>query len=375
MFGGSNRRAKAFALVSIAVFLCGARVVLAAGTGQISGEVTEAAVPHNPIAGIEVCAFPQNPEGGFGEGPENVPCSKTESSGGYIVSALPSGEYTVVFSAPLFSQLNFISQYYNGKVTESAADPVTVSAPNATTNIDAQLTVGGQIAGTVTDATTGLGVEGAFGCAFALESEAGGCALTAAGGVYTVSGLPTGEYRMLFGYPKKYALQYYKGKVSPTEADIVRVTQGQLISGIDVALQPSASPSPGEILSPLPPGAAVKPVPSASEKPLLRIVTKKFLVKGRSVDVKVRCEHARCVGWIGLASRTPPTMAGKRLPLSSGTFAQGRFSIAPGHERSVAVRLLPKRSLAILSGRRGTLVRLGVHVHGGNSIIKTVLLR
>jgi hypothetical protein len=348
---------------------------LAAGTGQISGQVTEAALPHDPIAGIEVCAFPQGSEGGSAEGPENVPCSKTDSSGYYIVSALPGGEYTVDFFPPLFGQLNFISQYYNGKANESEADPVTVSAPNTTTNIDAQLTVGGQIAGIVTDATTGSGVEDALVCAFAVESEAGGCARSATGGAYTVSGLPTGEYRVLFGYPKKYALQYYKAKAGPLEADIVRVTQGQLTSGIDAALQPSASASPGERLSPFPPQSPVKPVLSVSEKPVLAIVTKKFFIKGRSVDVKVRCAHVRCVGWIGLASRNPPKMAVKRLPHSAGAFAHGRFSIAAGHERSVAVRLLPKHSLANLLKRRGTLVRLGVSVKGGTGIIKTVLLR
>jgi hypothetical protein len=356
----------------IVIPLCVAPGVLAAGTGQISGQVTEAALPHEPIAGIEVCAFPQGSEGGSAEGPENVPCSKTDSSGGYIVSALPSGQYTVVFSAPLFSQLNFISQYYNEKTTESAADPVTVSVPNATTNIDAQLTVGGQIAGTVTDATTSLGVEGAFVCAFVLESEAGGCALTAAGGVYTVSGLPTGEYRVLFGYPKKYTFQYYKGKINPTESDIVRVTQGQLTSGIDAALQPSTS-TPGEPSPPLSPGSSVRPVLSASEKPLLAIVTKKFLVKGRAVDVRVRCAHVRCVGWMGLASL--PEKVGKHVLPHTNTFAQARFSVAPGHGRSVAVRLLPKRSIANLLERRGTLVRLGFSVKGGNAMIKTVRLR
>jgi Carboxypeptidase regulatory-like domain len=94
----------------------------------------------------------------------------------------------------------------------------------------------GSISGTVTDATTKAPVAGVEVCAFYI---AGGCASTNSSGEYTISQLPTGEYKLRFTTDgRNYAPQYYNGKTNESEANPVSVTAGSTTSGIDAALRP-----------------------------------------------------------------------------------------------------------------------------------------
>ena len=66
----------------------------------------------------------------------------TDSNGQYILSGLPSGEHRVSFSA---NTIGYINEWYMDKADFITADPVTVTAPATTTNIDAVLQQGGNI--------------------------------------------------------------------------------------------------------------------------------------------------------------------------------------------------------------------------------------
>ncbi len=73
----------------------------------------------------------------------------TNADGTYTISGLAAGDYRVQFSAPMGSDL--ITEYYSDTTNYSAATPVTVTAGNTTSDIDAQLATGGKITGRVTD--------------------------------------------------------------------------------------------------------------------------------------------------------------------------------------------------------------------------------
>jgi hypothetical protein len=100
----------------------------------------------------------------------------------------------------------------------------------------------GSIAGTVTDGLTGEPIEGAEVCAelFAEEGTEA-CGHTETDGTYFIGGLPAGEYRVWFWGGYEYASQYFDGKRSREEADPVEVPNGGKATGIDAALDRTAS--------------------------------------------------------------------------------------------------------------------------------------
>jgi hypothetical protein len=192
--------------------------------GQITGKVTDATTKA-AVEGIQVCA--STSEFFF------VRCGTTNAGGEYTITGLAGGEYKVSFVSSVTGA--YITQYYKGKASFSEANPVSVAAASTTPGIDAALQPGGQITGKVTDASTKAGLAGITVCAYA---GIGRCASTNAAGEYTVTGLPSGEYKVFFSSSSgNYIAQYYKGKSNFSEANPVPVTVASTTSGIDAALQ------------------------------------------------------------------------------------------------------------------------------------------
>ncbi len=79
----------------------------------------------------------------------------------------------------------------------------------------------GSISGKVTNASTLAAVEGVYVCALTSADEDRGCTSTDSAGVYTLTGLAAGEYRVVFIAPEaaNFAPQYYEGKAKFAEAD------------------------------------------------------------------------------------------------------------------------------------------------------------
>jgi hypothetical protein len=197
--------------------------------GELTGKVTDATTKA-AVAKIQVCAF-DGPEG-FGR------CAPTNASGEYAIAGLATGEYKVQFLLPFESGLNYLTQYYNDKSTFAEAEAVSVKAGSTTANVDAALHPGGQIGGTVTAAATKATLGEVSACAFGSSGEfVNRCASTNSSGEYTISGLPTGQYTVVFSSSGPYAYQYYNGKVAFNEAQPVSVTAGSLTSGINAAMQ------------------------------------------------------------------------------------------------------------------------------------------
>jgi hypothetical protein len=213
---------------------------------EITGKVTRA-VGGTSIPGIEVCAYsaPKELEG-FG-------CATSDSQGEYTIRGLPTSRYYVEFSSDSEfteeSNLDYVTQYYDGATTEATATKVSAKAPETTTEINASLEEGGRIEGKVTDASTGAAIEGILVCAQAGsgESSLGQCATTGANGEYTISALASGEYKVGFiqfgpAGAGKYITQYYNGKSSLSEAQGVLVMAPNTTPGIDAAMQSTSTP-------------------------------------------------------------------------------------------------------------------------------------
>ena len=96
----------------------------------------------------------------------------------------------------------------------------------------------GLIKGKVTKASDSAAIEGIEACVFEASGEYGGCATTNASGEYTITGLPTGSYKVEFSpsYGSNYLTQYYNGKSSWEDADLVAVTAPSTTSGINAQM-------------------------------------------------------------------------------------------------------------------------------------------
>jgi Carboxypeptidase regulatory-like domain len=212
----------------------------AAGDGQIKGTVTSAFTAEG-VEGIEVCAYTETAvEGGALEEGFFAECATTSTNGEYTVTGLPAGKYEVEFSVPAKSELNYITQYYNGSSSPAGAEQVTVTGDETISGIDAKLDEGGWITGRVTDALTTDPIEGIEVCAFSKHTFGGHCATTNSEGKYEVASLASGEFVVEFSSPFGGALdyipQYYDNMTSSAGASEVPVTVEEETSGIDAQL-------------------------------------------------------------------------------------------------------------------------------------------
>jgi hypothetical protein len=203
------------ALVALALPAAGE----AAGTGAIAGTVTDEGV--TPLEGVDVCAEAIGVEGGG--------CAPTGSGGTYEISGLAPGQYTVEFWP---DELNYVPQFYDGKHSFETSTPVTVTEGTTKSGVDAALEKGATISGTVTAAATGQPVAEVEVCAFLVGGEAFGCGDTTPFGGYTISKLPPGQYEIYF-----FPFSSKGGLVSPSQPTLVMLGRGQVLPGVNAALQ------------------------------------------------------------------------------------------------------------------------------------------
>jgi hypothetical protein len=164
-----------------------------------------------------------------------ITCQVTASNSGgeYSIVGLPTGLYKVNFR-PGSESGNFMAQSF-------VADPVSVTAGEATLGVSAAMVGGGQIAGRVTvpnDPSIAAEVDA---CA-ETEDRQEACAATNAVGEYTISGLPSGFYSIWFHTTtptRRFWLWngFYDGEPSREAADLVSVTAGSMTPGIDEEMQ------------------------------------------------------------------------------------------------------------------------------------------
>ncbi len=202
--------------------------------GRIKGTVTEFTESEDiiPLGNIEVTAYET------GETKFPVGSATTNTRGEYTIAGLASGKYKMEFSAE-GSGLNFVTQYYKEKTSLAAANPVPVIQGETIEGTNAELRVGGEISGTVTDAATHAPVSNVYVFAVGPGEAIAGVALTDASGQYTIPGLASGVYQIEFiklGGGSPYITQYYDDEPSLASANPVTASEGGMTPGIDAAL-------------------------------------------------------------------------------------------------------------------------------------------
>ncbi len=197
-------------------------------TGNITGRVTDA--NGDPLENIEVSARYFN-----GMEWQDFADVRTNANGHYDLSGLNPGTYRVRFQ-DYHSQI-YGAEYYDDVPDVESATDVTVTAGSTTSNIDAQLELGGKITGTVTDADgnplKGINVgifywNGNWWDWFYVDDS------TDSNGHYELSGLKSGTYRVRFMNDEgPYATEYYDDAPFVEKAKDVTVTAGETTSNID----------------------------------------------------------------------------------------------------------------------------------------------
>jgi hypothetical protein len=182
--------------------------------GEVEGHVTRA-LGGAPLAGIEVCAL--------GVISEAMACAETDSGGSYLITGVPTGSFKVGFRSTPGSGLNYLTQFYDNETSYEAADPIAVKAEEKQEGINAAMALGAEIEGTVTSGETGAPSGDTPVCAFGQSKvEVTSCGVTAPSGAYTIGGLPTGSYTVVF--LTEGPAEYYDQAFSESDATAVKVT-------------------------------------------------------------------------------------------------------------------------------------------------------
>jgi len=206
--------ASVVAVIGVAAFGAGSAVA-ASGTIAASVSVPNAAALAN-VSAVLVDANGQADTIATVAAPTNISGDGEQFS----FSNVPEGASYYVYFYDGAAADN-LAPAFDGGETLGAATPVTMPAAGGTVNApSATLVAGGEITGTVTNASTSAALSGGSVAAIptvngvAVSSgflNDGGGTLTLSGNTYTLSGLPSGEYVLQYantatspGYPKVY---------------------------------------------------------------------------------------------------------------------------------------------------------------------------
>ncbi len=210
-------------------------------TGQISGQVTGAA-----SAGLaDVVVLISDAASG-----EIANIVLTDAEGNYVSDPLTAGtdRYKVGFYPSLLagqSSRLYLAEYYADAPDRAGATLVSVDGGVIASGIDAELTLGGRISGTVSAGDSGAGLADVPVLIYNAADELVSSALSDDAGNYLTSGLAAGDYKLEFfpGFSANitttgYVEQYYVNVQNIAEATPVAVTGGETTSDIDVSLSP-----------------------------------------------------------------------------------------------------------------------------------------
>jgi hypothetical protein len=210
-----------------------------------------------PIEGVQVCAqligFFQTGEVGY--------CGRSDAAGKFTVKNLGTGQYRLEFRTE--EHVNYVEEQLPGPI------PLTVGGA---IEVEAHLVPGIEIEGTLTEAGTGMPINGLLApysvpaiCALNSATQARvKCATVESGGHYSIAGLPAGTYAVSFAvdgieegldlHPDGYVRRYWHEVPSFDEATLLAGTAGAIFDEIDAALSKGEEAFPNcEVQSACPP--------------------------------------------------------------------------------------------------------------------------
>lgn len=239
--------------------------------GTVRGRVTEE-LEGNPLTDLTVCA-------GHGWESTRPICVRTGVDGSYEIIGLTSDIYTLEFK-PEATGLPYFGEYYDDELFGSGYphQPVSVTAGSVTEGIDAALQPAAEVRGTVTVSATGVPLTHTLVCIAPPRSffepffywDETHCGRTNSSGAYSIKGLPTGQYDVLFSLelqeflhyfpPLKpeedgYPTRYWNERSTLAEADLLTLEAPTVVTGVDARLGPPPTP----VSSPAPPSVTPEP--------------------------------------------------------------------------------------------------------------------
>jgi hypothetical protein len=219
-----------------------------ASAESIGGTVT-ADGSGNPVQNVCIGVF-RTVAGTFVNG------SLTAADGSYTVSFAESGSFKVLFTTVAGGGCpgpqTTVTEWYLNKADQASATEVVVPAAGAVTGINGQVAPfvapsTGSISGTVENFDGSAGIEDV--CVFALDPASQftvlGSAQTGLNGVYEISNLPTGSYKVGFttdfgcaGVTTRITGEYYDDAGTDfAAADAVSVTAGSTTANVDALVE------------------------------------------------------------------------------------------------------------------------------------------
>ncbi|MEZ5237831.1 MAG: carboxypeptidase regulatory-like domain-containing protein [Microthrixaceae bacterium] len=195
---------------------------------SISGTVSDAG--GSGLAGICVNAA-------LGQPVRNVSGTQTLGDGSYALDDLPPGDIYLYFH-DCDGQVDYVAEWYDDQPNSDTATPVTQGPGGSTSGIDATLSEGDTISGTVTDG--GGNPLADVNVVFEGEDHSWAASSTGPDGQYTSPALAPGDYRVRFEPNSTYAVEYWNDQPSWASANIVQVDGSGPVGGIDAQLAAEA---------------------------------------------------------------------------------------------------------------------------------------
>lgn len=212
-----------------------------AGVGTISGQVFDSTGA--PVADIAVAALRLVSDGQGNRYWSEVSGAVTDAIGDYTLPGVDVGVYRVVFR-DYQSPRRYATLYYANVSDIQFAQDVVVAANAQVTGINAQLSIGSQLSGAVTN-MAGEPVVDANVTLFRAQDDGMGNiywdyysnSMTQSDGSYTLTALSAGIYRLgVFDWSGQYQSLFYENAVDLESATDILVDGQQAVTGINVQL-------------------------------------------------------------------------------------------------------------------------------------------
>lgn len=230
--------------------------------GSISGRVVS--VDDTPLDQIHATLYTEVTDGDDDQW-EEVRTQTSNANGAWSFEGVSPGRYVVGFSDP---RGTYASEYFDDTPYFALAEELVVSSGSIVSGIDAELAVGGSVAGTVSG--PGSLEREAVGVTAYQRADVGDglewmpvdTAEVTAQGQYLIDGLGPGDYRIeFFDHSGTAAAEYWDDADDIDDADDVEVVEGRTREGVDASLvellpmentvRPSVqgSPTPGSTIT------------------------------------------------------------------------------------------------------------------------------